>query len=194
MITDESLIQAIAKKDQTALAMLYRSYSSKVYNTALSYLQNKEDAEELTQDVFTTIYLKAAGFKGESKVATWIYRMTVNKSLDMIRKKKSEKRSAFFVSLYKKDTGELAYDQSMFDHPGVRLEQKENAAYLFKAIDKLPDKQKTVFILTQIEVLPQSEVAEIMATTRKGVESTLARAKQNLRIFLEKYYPDSGVN
>ncbi|WP_109830890.1 RNA polymerase sigma factor [Reichenbachiella versicolor] len=194
MTKDESLIEAIARQENSALAILYERYSKKVYNTAISYLQNAEDAEEVTQDVFTTIYQKASKYRGEAKVSTWIYRVTVNKSLDMIRRKNSEKRKGFFVSLYKKDSGDLAYDQSTFDHPGVKLEHKENAQQLFKVINELPDKQKSVFILTQVEGLPQVEVAEILNTTRKAVESVLARAKQNLRKKLEKYYPNRGDN
>lgn len=192
MIADENLVEAIASSDNAALTELYDRYASKVYNTAISYVQNAQDAEEVTQDVFTSVYHKSTAYRGEAKVSTWIYRVTVNKSLDLIRKRNTDKRKAFFVSLYKKNSGELAFDQSTFDHPGVRLEQKENARLLFKVINELPEKQKTVFILTQVEGLPQVEVGEIMNTSRKAVESLLARAKQSLRKKLEKRNLDRG--
>ena len=76
-----------------------------------------------------------------------------------------------------------------FEHPGVLLENKENAAALYKAMDCLPNNQKTAFILSYIEDLPRKEVADIMETSLKAVESLLQRAKKNMRKELEKNYP-----
>ncbi len=76
-----------------------------------------------------------------------------------------------------------------FDHPGVILENKEKAKYLFKAIESLPATQKTAFILSFIEELPRQEVADIMQTSLKAVESLLQRAKKNLRLRLERMAP-----
>lgn len=64
-----------------------------MYNTALGYLKNVEEAEEVTQDVFVTIFSKAKTFKGKSKVSTWIYRIAINKSLNLINKKKNTDQS-----------------------------------------------------------------------------------------------------
>lgn len=79
-------------------------------------------------------------------------------------------------------------------HPGVRLEQKENTKILFSVIDQLSENQKTAFLLTQVEGLPQQEVADIMKVTRKSVESLLQRAKANLKKELERLYPSRGIN
>jgi RNA polymerase sigma-70 factor (ECF subfamily) len=77
-----------------------------------------------------------------------------------------------------------------FEHPGVLLENKENAASLYKAMECLPNSQKTAFILSYIEELPRQEVADIMETSLKAVESLLQRAKSNMRSELEKSYPN----
>ncbi|MEM9326422.1 MAG: RNA polymerase sigma factor [Bacteroidota bacterium] len=190
---DRQLVHAIAAEDQSAFEVLYTSYSSKVYNTLLSYTRSEEDAEELLQDVFVTVYESAGKFRFDSSVSTWLYRITVNKALDFLRKTKTAKRSGVFISLFKKDSGEVAVDAADFDHPGVKLENVENARLLFRVIDELPDNQKTAFILTQIEGLPQAEAGEVMKISRKAVESLLQRAKSNLRKALEKYYPDRGI-
>jgi RNA polymerase sigma-70 factor (ECF subfamily) len=80
-----------------------------------------------------------------------------------------------------------------FAHPGVKLENQEDAKLLFKVIDGLSENQKTAFILTQIEDLPQQEVAEIMKITRKAVESLVQRSKANLKKNLANQYPDRGI-
>ena len=80
------------------------------------------------------------------------------------------------------------HDQPVFDHPGIQLERKENARYLFEAIETLPDNQKTVFILAHIEELPQKDIADIMNMSVKAVESLLQRAKANLRKKLAAVY------
>ena len=147
-------------------------FSDRVYNTALSYLQNREDAEEVTQDVFTSVYRNASRFRAESAVSTWIYRITINASLNYLKRK----RRFSFVRF-----GEKEKEKPDFVHPGVLLENKEYSIALFKVIDTLPDSQKSAFILSFVEDLPRKEVAEIMGTSLKAVESLLQRAKANLR-------------
>lgn len=175
------ILESIASGNAEAFQCFYELFSSKVYNTAISYAQNEQDAEEITQDVFTKIFRSANQFKGNSKVSTWVYRITVNTSLNFLKHKK--RFSFLSFGLDKKD-------QSDFDHPGILLENQENAKLLFKVIDTLPDKQKTAFILSFVEELPRQEVADIMEMSLKALESLLQRAKANLRIKLQKYYPN----
>ncbi|MGB3465411.1 MAG: RNA polymerase sigma factor [Cyclobacteriaceae bacterium] len=190
---DEVLwFEEIAQGNETALRKIYERYSVRVFNMVISYTKNQEDAEELHQDIFVTIFNTAASFRKDSKVSTWIYRMVINKSLDYIRKKNSLKRGGIFTSLYKQNSGDLAIESTDFIHPGIKMEQAENAQLLFRVIDALPDKQKTAFILTQIEDLSQKEAAEIMNTSKKAIESLLQRAKSNLRKELERLYPERG--
>ncbi|UXX79194.1 RNA polymerase sigma factor [Reichenbachiella carrageenanivorans] len=192
MIQENEWLEQMASGSDEALVWFYNQYATKVYNTIISYTKNAEDAEEVLQDVFVTLFNTAAKFKHEASVSTWIYRIAVNKSLDFLRKKNSAKRMGVFSSLYKKGSNETIIEPVDFVHPGVTLENSEDAKLLFRVIDRLSDNQKTAFILTQIEGLPQQEVADIMKITRKSVESLLQRAKANLRIALENYYPERG--
>lgn len=156
---------------------------------ALHYVQNREDAQEITQDVFVAVYQALDNFKQDAKISTWIYRITINKSLDFIKAKKTKKRFAFLTSLFEKDSPKIKYDNVDFDHPGVQLEQKEALEKIFSIINELPDNQKTALILSKIEQKSQNEVAEIMNLSVKAVESLLQRAKNNLA---KKLYPNEG--
>ena len=178
---DDNTIKEVAEGNQNAFVSLYNEFNSKVYNMALSYTKNVEEAEEVTQDVFLKIHRAAASFKGNSSLNTWVYRITVNTSLNYLKK---QNRLVLF-----KNT--LTQNQRIeFNHPGVLLEQKENAAALYKVMDCLPYSQKTAFMLSFIEDLPRQEVADVMETSLKAVESLLQRAKKNMRVELEKVYPN----
>lgn len=169
-----------------ALKDLYNMFGRRVYNTALSIVQNTSDAEEITQDVFIEINRSISKFKAQSSIGTWIYRIAVNRSLDFVRYRKRKKRWGL-GGLFRVDESIEVPD---FHHPGIELENKEKAAILFKAIDRLPENQKTAFVLAMIEELPQKEIAEVMNNSVKAVESLLQRAKENLRKDLENFYPD----
>jgi len=144
-------------------------------------------AEDISQEVFITVFRSLDTFNERSSISTWIYRITVNKSLDHLRAKNRQKRQGIFSSIFHSDDSGTP-DIPTFDHPGVKLEQKENARYLFEALDTLPDNQRTVFVLAQVEELPQKDIAEIMNLSIKAVESLLQRAKANLRKKLGTIY------
>ncbi len=105
--------------------------------------------------------------------------------MDFLRKKKRQKRFGFLSSLFYEDSGEIKHDAAHFDHPGIILENKEKARYLFAAIETLPENQKTAFILFNVEELSQKEIAQIMNTSPKAVESLIQRARLALRAKLE---------
>lgn len=177
---NEKLISELKQGSSKALENLYSQFKDKVYNTVISYVQNESDAEELTQDVFIEVYNSINKFKRESNLSTWIYRIAVNKSLDFIRYTKRKKRFSVLTGIFNPDTGELNVDQPDYIHPGVETDMREQSAILFKAIDKLPENQKTAFILSKVEGLSNKEISEIMKSSVSSVESLLFRAKQNL--------------
>jgi RNA polymerase sigma-70 factor (ECF subfamily) len=159
---------------------IYNQQSKKVYNFCLNYLQNIEDAEEVTQDVFVKVYTKIEGFNNQSQLSTWIYRIAINTCIDFVKMKSRKKRLGFLTSLFYDNTNEVKHDFQSFLHPGVELEQKEAVAAIFKEINKLPINQKTALILSKIEHKSGKEIALIMNVTEKAVESLLQRAKTNL--------------
>ena len=186
-MNERELIILLKKKDREAFKSIVEAWQDMVYNTALGILQNAEDAEDTAQEVFIQVYESIASFKEESKFSTWVYRITVSKALDHIRKKKRKKRFAFVQSLYRENNG-LMIDPPDFFHPGVKMENKENAAVLFKAMEKLPANQKTSFVLNKMEGLTYLEIADIMELSTPAVDALLQRARQNLKKSLKEYY------
>jgi RNA polymerase sigma factor (sigma-70 family) len=187
-LTDETeLIKLLKQKDKAAFKIIVETWQGMVYNTALGILQNAEDAEDVTQDAFIQVFESVGSFKGESKFSTWVYRITVSKAMDHIRKKKRKKRFAFIQSLYGKNDKPLI-DPPDFFHPGVSMENKENAAILFKAVEQLPPNQKSAFVLNKVEGLSYNEIGEVMKITESAVDALLHRAKANLKKILKEYY------
>jgi RNA polymerase sigma-70 factor (ECF subfamily) len=160
---------------------VYNEFKQLVYNLALNYTQHAEDAQDITQEVFVKIYRNYQKHDPETaSLKTWIYQITINHCLDFIRSKKSKKRFGFISSLFKGDSNEPVVDAADFNHPGIAAEDKEELQQLLLLINELPGSQKTALILVKIENRTQKEVAEIMNTSVKAVESLLQRAKQTL--------------
>lgn len=185
-LDEAQLILSLQSRSEAAFKELVTAFQDRVYNTCLGLVQNEEDAEECAQDVFIEVYRSVASFRGDAKLATWIYRIAMTKSLEMIRKHKRQKRFAFLRSLTSKEGEELPL--SDFEHPGLVLEQKENAQALFKAIEQLPDSQRVAFTLHKVEGLPYQEISEIMDTSLSSIESLMFRARKNLQKILRNYY------
>ena len=95
-----TLIEQLKQGDEAAFKTIVDTWQNMVYNTAVGIVQNAEDAEDITQEVFVQVYQSISSFKGDSKFSTWLYRITITKSLDHERRKKRKKRFAFVKSLF----------------------------------------------------------------------------------------------
>ena len=186
MTNETELIEQLKQGDETAFKTIVEQWKDMVYNTILGIVQNETEAEDLAQDVFIKVFEKIGTFKGDAKFSTWLYRIATTTALDHLRSKKRKKRFGFLQSL----TGSGDEKESIpdFHHPGVSLDNKERAAVLFKAIDALPENQKTAYTLHKLEGLSYRDVSEVLNTTVSAVESLMSRANQNLRKELEEYY------
>ncbi len=188
-MNERTLIEQLKRGDEAAFKTIVETWQNMVYNTAIGIVQNAEDAEDITQEVFVQVHQSVSSFKGDSKFSTWLYRIAITKSLDHERRKKRKKRFAFVRSLFGAENEESLHPPD-FNHPGVALDKKEDAATLFKSISKLPENQRIAFTLHKMEGLSYQEVSEVMKTTLSSVESLMHRAKSNLRKSLEDYYKD----
>lgn len=188
---EKEFIQHLKKNDEKAFQLMVDLFSKKVYNTCIGMLQNMEDAEDVTQEIFITVHLNIGLFKEESSLSTWIYRISVNKCLEFIRKKHRKKRVGVFKSIFTSDGEKALENHSDFIHPGIQLENKERAKVLFKAIELLPEQQKSAYVLHKLEQISYNEIAGIMEVSLSSVESLLFRAKQNLKKHLATYYEEN---
>ncbi|HMO32828.1 MAG TPA: RNA polymerase sigma factor [Lacibacter sp.] len=181
---EQAWIHELLNGNEAAFRRLVEEYQHLVYNTVLSIVQNEADAEELTQDVFVQAHRSIGGFKGDAKLSTWLYRIAGSKALDHLRRKKAKKRLAW---LYREPIDpEAATEIPVFYHPGVALEQKEQAALLFRLIRQLPDKQRLAFTLNQAEGLSAQEIAPVLGISAGAAESLLFRARSRLRELLQE--------
>ena len=182
------LIKSIQQGSELAFRQFYEHTKSRVFSLALGYVRNREDAEEITQDTFIEVFRSANAFKGDASATTWLYRIAINKSLDFQKHQKRQKRFTFFTNLFDTHTGEALHQPTNFFHPGIALENQEHAAMLFRAINKLPDKQKTAYLLAKVEGMNNIETAGVMTVSVGAVESLLQRATENLKKQLAGLY------
>jgi RNA polymerase sigma factor (sigma-70 family) len=187
---DQTLLADLKNGSEDAFQDLVDRYQDRVFNTSLGLLQNNEDAEDIAQEVFLKVYQTVRSFRGDAALGTWLYRITVTTSLDLLRSRKRKKRFAFVQSLFGTGEDEGATEQSPFAHPGVVLENKERAAVLFKALESLPENQRVAFTLHKVEGLSYEEISDVLKTSIPAVESLMHRAKANLRKILADYYTD----
>jgi RNA polymerase sigma-70 factor (ECF subfamily) len=180
------LIERLKRGEESAFRSLVEQYQDLVYNTALGIVQNESDAEDVAQEVFIQVFRSIGTFKSEAKLSTWIYRITTTRALDLLRARKSKKRFGLLKRLWETEEESPVENISDFNHPGVSLERKEEAAQLITAIAQLPENQKVAFVLHKLEGLSYLEVAEVMGNTLPAVESLMHRARLNLRKILEK--------
>ncbi|WP_375237927.1 RNA polymerase sigma factor [Aurantibacter sp.] len=188
-MTETEFIEALILKSPKAYSKLLDDYQQKVFSTCISFVPNTEDAEDIAQDVFIEVFNSIHKFKGNSKLSTWIYRITTNKCLEFIRKHKTKKRFGFLQSLFSED---FSIDKTNYHtdikHPGIVLEQKETSATIFKAINTLPEQQRLVFTLHKIDGKSYKEISEIIEKSINSVESLMHRAKHNLKQKLDYFY------
>jgi len=189
-LTDpKEFIARLKKGNESAFSELLDEYQQKVFHTCLSFVPNKEDAEDIAQEVFLEVYKSINKFKGNSKLSTWIYKISTNKCLEFIRKKNTKKRFAFLQSI----TGnEIPIDKTNFftefNHPGILLENKERTETIYLAINSLPESQRVVFTLAKLDGKSYQEIVEITGKSMSSVESIMFRAKKNLQKKLENFY------
>ncbi|MDT7833157.1 RNA polymerase sigma factor [Flavobacteriaceae bacterium S356] len=188
-MTDPTFIAELKSGKQSAYVQLLKDFEQKVFATCLSFVPNKEDAEDIAQEVFLEVFRSISKFKGNAKLSTWIYRIATNKCLEFIRKKNAKKRFAFMQSIFGND---IPLDKTSFftefKHPGILMENKEKSETIFKAINLLPESQRIVFTLAKIDGKSYQEIVEITGKSLSSVESIMFRAKKNLQQSLENFY------
>ena len=189
MINQEEFIENLRSGNQAAFSLLIDDYQQKVFHTCISFVPNKEDAEDIAQEVFLEVYKSIGKFKGNSKLSTWIYKICTNKCLEFIRKKNTKKRLVFMQRIL---GNEIPLDKTNFftefNHPGILLEHKEQSETIYLAINTLAESQKTVFTLAKLDGKTYQEIVEITGKSMSSVESIMFRAKKNLQKKLANFY------
>ena len=188
-MTDNEIIRLILEGNRQKFRLLVEKHQSMVFRTCMGFLHDKDDADDLTQDIFIQAYQSLNGFREESSFSTWIYRIAVNASLNRVRKKAGNpilhRIDSIFQPVQGKDLLSPFLDTV---NPESILISQENNKWVQNALDSLPENQKIAIVLSKYDDLPQKEIAEIMKTTEGAVEALIQRAKANLRIKLSSSY------
>jgi len=188
-MTDSELIHGILGRDRQAFQYLVDKYQKQVVKTAYYFTGNMEDAEDLSQDIFLEIIDSAASFRHSAALSTWIYRITVNRSLNQVKR---NKRREIFQRMGQMFTGSDGGKVSGFTatDQGMPHEQTENRMLLRKAVGGLPENQRIAFVLNKYEELSYKEISEVMNLSLSSVESLIHRARLNLQKQLLVHFPE----
>ena len=181
-MTEQEIIQFILNGNTENFRQIAEAYQSKIFRVCMGFVHQKEEAEDLTQDILVSIYKNLNSYKGNSKFSTWIYRIAVNASLRHLERKK---RRGFFERIEQLFTGEKSsHEINIHSHtetPESILTTKERFEMVHRAIDSLSENQRIAFTLSKFDDLPQQQIASIMNITEGAVEALLQRAKANLQ-------------
>lgn len=189
---ETALIPKLIAGDHQAFRMLVEAFQEKVLNTCYGFVHNKEEAEDLTQEVFIEIFRSIGKFRGDAKLSTWVYRIAVSKSLEEIRKRKRQKRAAYFKSLVGLE-GAAQKVASPTHNPHQTLESKQRSEIMQQTLEKLPKNQRIAFTLHKYEGLSYQEIADVMGLSLSAIESLMHRGKVNLKQRLTVYYKNKMI-
>ncbi len=187
--TDRELVARAQQQDVAAYDELVQRYYKKIYALLYNMTSNKEDAEDLIQEVFVKAYSALTRFKGDSSFYTWVYRIAVNRAINYVKRR--NKRAG--ISLDNVDSGierdkayvELSAKESPFrDATLSELQEKLNTA-----LQKLSDKHRVVVVMHDIEGVPHDEIARVLGVSSGTVRSRLFYARQILQSELADYTP-----
>jgi RNA polymerase sigma factor (sigma-70 family) len=179
---EEQIIGRVLKGDQSAFSLLVEKYQNYVFTLVLRFTENREDAEEIAQDVFVKAYRSLADFRGDSKFSTWLFTITRTTCLSFLRKKKLD-----IISLDNERTGlQVENKESGFSANGI--EQKSRHAMLNRAISMLSPDDTQVLNLFYKGDQTLEEIGKIMRLDPNTVKVKLHRARQRLKDKMEKYF------
>ena len=164
--------------DADAFEELYRQHARRLFSLVLRMIGSADDAEDLLQDVFLQAHRKLAGFRGESTLGTWLYRLTMNHCLDHLRGRQA-KMSRATDSLDDEDASEPVARAPIVPTAISRMD-------LERAIDTLPEGCKAAFLLHDVEGFEHREIAEILGVSEGTSKSQVHKARMKLRVILSR--------
>lgn len=186
---DETLMLRYQQGDRSAFAILVRRHQQPLYNFALRQVRVPQVAEDVVQETFVRVVQNAADFKHEARFTTWVYTITRNLCIDQIRKRALRKHPSLDEQRGEEGDGptlgeKIADPRASVEREATGTELKERIA---RAVDKLPDEQREVFLMREIANLPFKEIAEITGVPENTVKSRMRYALERLQEALAEY-------
>jgi RNA polymerase sigma-70 factor, ECF subfamily len=184
---DIELVRLARAGDENAFQQIVRRYQRKVYSIAYGVVHNEQDALDIAQDVFIKIYNKLDRFQGKSAFYTWLYRITVNLSIDYHRRKYKAATVEFDEKILDDDKRADFKLSNIRNNPRKIAEDTELRNTILQAINSLPPDQKAVITLRELEGLSYDEIAETMKCSKGTVMSRLHYGRKKLQEALKEY-------
>jgi len=186
--TTRNLVERLKAQDPAAVADLSSSYGAKIYQLAFRYLKNREDAEEVAQDVLLKVYQKIDAFRGDAALSSWIYRITFNAAMSRLREFKQNLPQAHESSA-DKDTSqpvrrEVVDWSPLADEELFRVEMRQT---LVRALQELPVLYRAPVMLRDVQGLTTEEASAILHVKEQTLKSRLHRGRLMLREQLSKF-------
>lgn len=185
-----ALLERIRNGDHSGFELLVKEHTGKVIGLAWRLVGNRQEAEDLAQEAFLRLHRSLPGFRGESRISTWLYRTTTRLAIDYLRRERIRRKLFFFrQDNDAPDPVELARDPG--SDPGRDLESQEAMQSLRKSLRKLSSRQQVIFTLRHYEGMPLKEIAEHLGLQTGTVKAHLHRAVTQLRLDLAVYREES---
>ncbi len=183
--TDTELVEQARRGDKEAFRELFERYQKKVMSLALGMVNNVDDAMEIVQDTFVKAYENLEGFKGESSFYTWLFRITVNRAIDLRRHRRRNPTVGLQDEFGFPDSDE-PYDEVLADpeaktDPVRQVESREIGTRVAEAISELTPYHKAVILLREIEGLSYEEISRVLQCSKGTVMSRLHYARKKLQ-------------
>lgn len=176
--TDLELVEEFRRGNVGGFNELVRRYQQKTYWTARRIVGSHEDADDVVQDVFLRVFRALARFRGESGFYTWLYRITVNVSLNTVRIRKVKEFIRYDELLDQRtDTA---------DRPDDPLMRKEQETMIERAIEQLPPKQRAVFVMRYYDEIPYEEMARMLHRSVGGLKANYFHALKKIQRFIRR--------
>lgn len=188
-LSDAELVEMLRGGDKAAFTELLQRYSEKAHHLAVRITRDQEDAEEILQDVFLTVFNKINLFEGKSAFSSWLYRITVNTAFMKLRKRKQQAAQSLddVTQTIQETWVGTGSDSCDIGYISTRHELR---SALEDAIERLPDDYRAIFVLRDVDGLSNHEVGEILNLSVAAVKSRLHRSRLMLRRKLKKFYED----
>jgi RNA polymerase sigma-70 factor (ECF subfamily) len=170
-----------------------RDHAPKVYSLAFRLLGNAADAEDVTQDVLLQVVRKLDTFRGEAALPTWLYRITVNAALAFRRKRAAQQAHLSDASpdeITEEDGGHGPLHRWSLTPEQEALDQ-ETRQKIEAAIDRLPDAYRDIYVLADVEQIPNQEIADMLGLSESAVKNRLHRARLRMRRALASHFQEA---
>ncbi|RJP59328.1 MAG: sigma-70 family RNA polymerase sigma factor [Candidatus Auribacter fodinae] len=183
--SDNDLISAVREGKIEAFDQIVRRYESKVLGVLYGMMRNSDDARDVAQDVFVKAYKSVDKFRGDSKLYTWLYRITVNMAIDYMRKKQKKAKVEYNDEVKISDDNPAVPVDRI--NPSKTVQNKELRTKLQEAIEQLPEEQKSTFVLREMQDMSYQEIADVMNCSVGTVMSRLFYARKKVRDMIKPY-------